>query len=77
MTTSLNTELFTGGVRLTFEGGRSAGVITYDPDTYTYHFHAPHHPDAYGPKRNCLEAAQFDALAWAAEINQRAAQQSI
>lgn len=76
--TSLNTELIAGGVKLAFPGGRDAGGITYDLDSRTYHFTPPRTgPYMNGPVRNCLEAAQFDALAWAAEINYRAAQQSI
>lgn len=75
--TTLNTELVTGGQKMTFPDGRDAGGITYDLDSRTYHFEPPHRPDLNAPARNCLEAAQFDALAWAAEINQRAAEQSI
>ena len=72
MTTTLNTELTPDGVKLTFFNGRDAGQITYDLDSRTYHFEPPHRPDLNAPTRNCLEAAQFDALAWASEINQRA-----
>ena len=68
--TTLNTELAEDGIKLTFPSGYNAGNIAYDLDSRSYHFEAPQRPDLNGPSRNCLEAAQFDALAWAAEVNQ-------
>ena len=76
MTTTLNTELKDHGVALTFPDGRNAGQIAYDLETRRYHFESPDRP-TFGPDRNCLEAAQFDALAWAAEKAMIAAEQSI
>ena len=66
MSTTLNTELCSSGVKLTFPGGRDAGRINYDPDRRAYTYEPPC-GDRTARTRNCLEAAQFDALAWASE----------
>ena len=74
MTTTLNTEHKPEGIVLTFDDGESAGIVRFThgtpspwhhepPGDYNYHIH--------GPDRLSLEAAQFDALAWASDHLER------
>ena len=76
MTTTLNTKNTAAGIVLTFDDGRAAGIIKYLP-TVPPHKNAPgyrHYRDGahWGPWRLTIEAAQFDALAWAADENAKA-----
>lgn len=74
MTTELNT-LFTGdGVILTFNNGNDAGII--EPvfarsDRFKvvgyHHRYGLAGEFQFGPDRRTMEAAEYDALAWAAD----------
>ncbi len=77
MTTMLTTEITASGLKLTFPNGHDAGRIVFSVVENNYTFEAPFHLKEDGPARNCLEAAEFDALAWASERMQIAAEQSI
>lgn len=65
MATYLNTEPTTNGLRLFFDDGSLAGELVYLAEGPFWRHMDP--DDQWtGPRRSCLEAAQYDALAWAA-----------
>ena len=72
----LNTEHGPQGIALTFDDGSEAGSLVYVPDSQRPGCGHWRHlgPDEQwtGPRRSCLEAAQFDALAWAADRENKA-----
>lgn len=65
MSTYLNTKSTMRGTELTFEDGRPAGLIVYLSDTGQFHHERP--DGCFGIVRLSHEAAEFDALAWAAD----------
>ena len=75
MTLSLNMRPTPNGIVMTFESGQSAGIILVDTSSETgplYQFSPPVldllNPAEYScPGRCSREAAQYDALAWAAD----------
>lgn len=69
MSTYLNTEITDHGVAMTFEDGSDAGLVRYNSNHTTLRPWQHIGPTGIntGPHRHTREAAQFDALAWAAE----------
>ena len=67
--THLNTEHTSDGQRLTFPSGADAGMIIYLPGYNLFCHEQPSGPRSQS--RLTSEAAQFDALAWAADETER------
>ena len=71
MATTLNTEFVKGIRTLTFPDGTRCGIIDYCGGTHSFKFLRMDAADKYietqGPWRSNSEAADFDALAWAAD----------
>lgn len=69
MTITLNTETSCSGLILTFQDGRSAGMVRYTfARKRPWQFQEPPTQDnsgAYGLQRKTMNAAQYDGLAWA------------
>lgn len=68
---TLNTEQTAEGQRLFFDDGSLAGMLVYIVDGGHWRHLGPD-DEWTGPRRSCLQAAEYDALAWAADRENKA-----
>ena len=66
MATRLNFKSTMDGTKLTFDDGTNAGLIVYLPNISSFRYQKP--DGRLGEYRRTHEAAEFDALAWAADF---------